>query len=68
MLIKALIVLVMLIILYALGSGLFFLVRDKGNKNRTAKALTWRIGLSLTLFVLLFILALMGYIRPHGLA
>ena len=68
MLIKALILLVMFIILYSLGSGLFFLVRDKGNKNRTAKALTWRIGLSLTLFILLFVLALMGYITPHSIA
>jgi hypothetical protein len=31
------------------------------------RALTWRIGLSVALFLLLLLAWRMGYIRPHGL-
>jgi len=64
---KIVILLFMFVIVLALGSGLFFLVQDKGNTNRTVKALSWRIGLSLSLFVLLFVAFSMGWIRPHGI-
>ena len=67
MLAKYIIVFVMLIILFALGSGLVFLVRDKGKTKRTVKALTWRIGLSLTLFFFLFLAFCLGLIQPHGI-
>ena len=50
---KIVIVLFLLFILGSLGSALYFLVRDKGHSERTVRALTWRIGLSITLFVLL---------------
>ncbi len=63
---KALIILVMLIILVSLGSGLFFLVRDGGKSKRAVKALTWRIGLSLILFLFLFLAFSMGWINPHA--
>lgn len=67
MLAKILVLTVMLIILAALGSGLVFLVRDKGKTNRTVKALTWRIGLSLTLFLFLFAAFSLGWIEPHSI-
>ncbi|MFA5959374.1 MAG: twin transmembrane helix small protein [Tatlockia sp.] len=63
---KSIILIVMLIILFALGSSLFFLVHDAGNTKRTVKALTWRIGLSLALFLFLFLAFSMGWIKPHG--
>ena len=66
MLTKVLVIIVMLIILVALGSSLVFLIRDGGNSRRTVKALTWRIGLSLTLFLFLFLAFSMGWIKPHG--
>jgi len=67
MLIKIFVVLVMLVILYCLGTGLFYLVKDIGNGERTVKALTWRIGISLGLFLLLFIGYATGIIQPHGI-
>ena len=67
MLSKAIIIIAMLIILLALGSGLFYLVKDTGNTNRTVKALTWRIALSLILFIFLILSFYMGWIKPHGL-
>lgn len=66
MLIKLLVITIMLIILVSLGSSLIFLIRDNGKTNRTIKALTWRIGLSLTLFIFLFLAFSFGWIQPHG--
>ena len=61
------IVLIFLGILASLGSALVHLVRGRGRSDRTARALTIRIGLSIGLFVLLFLLWFAGLIRPHGI-
>ena len=66
--VKIIIIVAFLGILFSLGSALFFMVNDKGQSKRSAKALTWRIGLSAGLFGLLMLLAALGYIKPHGLA
>jgi uncharacterized membrane-anchored protein len=50
---KGLVVLLLLAIVGSLFSGLFFLYRDRGDSRRMARALTWRIGLSIGLFMLL---------------
>lgn len=63
---KIFIILVMLIILFALGSGLVYLVKDDGKGKRTVKALTWRIGISLVLFIFLIIGFSTGLISPHS--
>jgi hypothetical protein len=55
MLLKIAIVLMLLLIVASLFSALFYLVKDKGTGERTAKALTIRIALSLTLFLLLML-------------
>jgi hypothetical protein len=67
MLTKVIIVLMLVAILGSLFSAFVFLVKDKGGGSRTAKALTWRIGLSITLFVLLMAGFYFGLITPHGL-
>ena len=54
---KYLVVGIFLVIVGSMGSALFFLVRDKGQSDRTLKALTVRIALS----VLLFALLMLGY-------
>ena len=66
MMVKILVLLVMLVILLSLGSGLYYLMHDKGRGERTVKALTWRIALSLTLFLFLLIAFATGLIHPHG--
>ena len=50
---KIVVILFFIAILVSLGSALFFLVTDRGRSNRTVKALALRVGLSLTLFLLL---------------
>lgn len=66
MLAKSFVVFIMFLILYNLGRGMYFLINDKGDSKRTVKALTWRIGLSITLFFLLFLGYALGLIAPHG--
>lgn len=65
MVFKIVIILFLIIILYSLGSALFYLVRDNKDSDRVAKALTWRVGLSLGLFILIFIAYALGWITPH---
>lgn len=64
MLIKTLIVVMLLLIVGSLFSALFFLNKDKGGE-RTAKALTIRISLSIALFILLLIGFKLGLIGQH---
>jgi hypothetical protein len=52
---RVLVFLLLLAIVGSLFSGLFSLYRDRGAGERTARLLTWRIGLSIALF--LFLLA-----------
>ncbi|MDF1683404.1 MAG: twin transmembrane helix small protein [Legionellaceae bacterium] len=63
---KIFILIIMLIILITLFSGLLFLVRDNGKTKNTVKALTWRIALSLGLFIFLIIAFSLHWINPHG--
>jgi succinate dehydrogenase/fumarate reductase cytochrome b subunit len=65
MIIKYLIVAVLIAIVVSLGMGLFFLLTDKGESKRMVHSLTVRIGLSVVLFVLLFIAWYFGLIQPH---
>ncbi|MEN8174534.1 MAG: twin transmembrane helix small protein [Pseudomonadota bacterium] len=67
MFMRIFVIAVLIVIVVALGSGLYFLVTDKGHSDRTVKALSWRIGLSVGLFVLLMGLYATGVIQPHGL-
>ena len=54
-------------VLISLGSGLFFLVKDKGRSERTVRALTMRVGISIGLLCLLVLLWALGLIQPHGI-
>lgn len=67
MLEKIIICLFLLIIFYCLGSALFYMLSQKRAPTSMGKALTWRIALSLSLFVFLLIGAYMGWLHPHGL-
>ena len=55
-------------ILGSLFSALYYLIRDKGDSTRTVRALTWRIGLSITLFQILMASYHFGWMTPHGAA
>jgi len=59
--------LILLGIVGSLASALFFLVKDKQDSKRTVRALTVRVGLSVSLFVLLLVAYYMGLIQPRTL-
>jgi putative copper export protein len=62
---KIVLLVILSAILLSLGLALVYLVRDRGTTERTVRALTWRIGLSVLLFLILVISAVVGLIRPQ---
>lgn len=67
MLIKTAIIVLLVLIVGSLFSALTFLYKDQGQGERTARALTVRISLSLLLFVLLMLGFYFGVIPERGL-
>jgi hypothetical protein len=65
MLVKTIVLIALALIIYCLGSGLFHLVREEDHGKKVVKALTWRISLSIALFLFLMLAFYMGWITPH---
>jgi putative copper export protein len=63
---KLLIIAFLVLIVWNLGAGLYYMMVDKGTTNRTVKSLSWRIGLSLALIALVILGIASGVIQPHG--
>ena len=64
---KALLIIAFLIvILWNLGAGLYYMLVDKGESKRTVNALTRRIALSIALILLVVLANYMGWIKFHG--
>lgn len=61
-----LIIAFLILILWNLGAGLYYMMVDKGATNRTVNALTKRVALSVALIVLVALSIYMGWITPHG--
>jgi DUF2909 family protein len=62
---KVIVLVFVVLILLSLGSALYYLIKDRGGSNRTVKALTWRVALSITLFVLLMLGFHFGFITSN---
>ncbi|HEX7028219.1 MAG TPA: twin transmembrane helix small protein [Gammaproteobacteria bacterium] len=67
MLVKIIVIAIFLLILYNLASALVYMLKDKSKSDRMAKALMWRISLSLAAFILLMVAYAVGLIQPHGI-
>ena len=69
MIIKSIVIIAFILILISLGSALFHLVKHKTQEQseKTVKALTFRITLSIVLFIFIFIAFATGMFTPHGL-
>ena len=61
-----LIVGVLILILWNLGAGLYYMLVDKGTTKRTVNSLTRRIALSVALILFVVLAIQMGWIEPHG--
>jgi len=64
---RLLALIILLAIIISLGSAMRYLVSDEGKTDRVLKALTWRVGMSVGLFVLLMLAWYFGLIEPHGI-
>lgn len=68
---KYLVAIAFLAILASLASALFFMMKDgTGGKAKTsnmARALAFRVGFSIVLFVCILIAWKLGYIQPTGI-
>lgn len=64
---KLLIIAFLVVIVWNLGAGLYYMMIDKGTTNRTVKSLTWRISLSIVLILLVALGLFTGVIKGHGI-
>ena len=64
---KVIIVAFLVVIVYNLGAGLYYLMTDKGGSDRMVKSLTRRIGLSVLLILLVMLGIWLGIIKPHDI-
>jgi len=68
---KALVALAFVAILASLGSALYFMMKDgrdgKAKTSHMARALAFRVGFSVLLFICVLIAWKLGYIQPTGL-
>jgi putative copper export protein len=64
---KLLIVAFVVLILYNLGAGLYYMLADRGTTDRTVNALTRRVGFSVALIALVLLGIATGIIQPHGI-
>ena len=62
-----LIIAFLILIVWNLGAGLYYMLVDKGESKRTVDALTRRIALSVGLILLVVLAIKMGWIQPHGI-
>ena len=56
----------LILILWNLGAGLYYMLVDKGQTKRTVNSLTKRIALSIGLILFVVLAIILGWITPHG--
>jgi cytochrome bd-type quinol oxidase subunit 2 len=68
---RLLVIVVLVGIVFSLGSALFHLGANRGDaaeaSAKMARALTYRVGLSVGLFLLLLFAWSQGWVQPHGI-
>ena len=67
MLSKIVIIFILFAIFFALGSSLYYLVKEGNQGMKTVKMLTWRIMLTIGLFIFLGIASHLGWIQAHDI-
>jgi hypothetical protein len=68
---KVIVLLAFVAIIGSLGSALFFMMRDgrdgRPKTNNMARALAFRVGFSILLFIGILVAWKLGYIHPTGI-
>jgi Protein of unknown function (DUF2909) len=62
---KIVVVILLLMVIISLFSGLYFVLKDKGDSKRAVKALTFRVIFSVSIFLLLIAGLYFGWL-PAG--
>jgi NADH:ubiquinone oxidoreductase subunit 3 (subunit A) len=62
---KYLIVVILMFIIFSLGSAMFYLIKGQGKSQNTVRFLTVRVALSVVLFLFIILAAKMGWIEPN---
>jgi hypothetical protein len=64
--VKWIIVVAFVLIIGSLASAMIFLIRDRGRTRNTVRALGFRVGFSIALFVFILFAHWMGWIQSTG--
>ena len=62
---KIIIVGLLLLVIISLFTALYTMVKDKGQTDRTLRALTMRVALSIGLIIFIYISYKAGFIQPN---
>ena len=62
---KLLVIAFLILIVWNLGAGLYYMIVDKGRTDRTVKSLTKRVALSVALILIVLAGYWLGWIRPN---
>lgn len=62
---KMVIIILLVLVLGALFTGLYYLFRDYGKGERALKALMFRVGFTVTLILILLVSVWMGWLPLH---
>jgi hypothetical protein len=64
--VKWIVLIAFVLIIGSLASAMFFLIRDRGKTRNTMRALAFRVGFSIALFVFILFANQMGWIKSTG--
>ena len=62
---KLLVIAFLILIVWNLGAGLYYMIVDKGRTDRTVKSLTKRVALSVALILIVLAGYWLGWIKPN---
>lgn len=63
--VKIVVVVLLLAAVFSLGRALMSLVKNEGKSGKTMRALAWRVGFSVCIFLFVLLSMWMGWIEPH---
>jgi hypothetical protein len=64
---KWIVLIAFMLIIGSLASAMFFLIRDRGRTRNTLRALGFRVGFSILLFLFILLAHQLGWIQSTGI-
>ena len=63
--VKLIVIVLLLAAVISLGRALMSLVKGQGKEGKTMRALAWRVGFSVAVFLFIILSMYMGWVQPH---